>query len=120
MPNLDTRRPDVTAERPDRPNWEGLTDIAGHRTVGPHRAWHTCGEWCAPGALCPCCDQTRVPSTWRGLHPGELLDALRRRLTSLPEQVSKQQILAILEGRDTEDFSHSHTQPDTEPEETAP
>lgn len=86
------------------PDWEGVTDQSGHRTVGPHRAWHSaCSEWCYPQSLCPCCDQVQVPDVWKDLHPGELLHALHRRMTSLPESRAKRVLLALLEGRSDDD-----------------
>ena len=60
------------------PNWEGLPGSPSeHRTVGPVRAFCLIdSEWCYEHALCPCCDQVKVPKRWREFHPAELLHEL--------------------------------------------
>lgn len=55
-----------SASRVPRYNDEGgfeghsAATTARHRTVGSHRAWCDCGEWCYPSTPCSCCE-TRDP-----------------------------------------------------------
>lgn len=77
----------MTTEKESAPNWEGLPDSTEHRTVGPHRAWsYADAEWCYPDSLCWTCDQTQVPSGWKGYHVGAILAELREKVAALRDE----------------------------------
>lgn len=48
-------------------NYHGMTtgDPDDHRTVGPHRAWSDCGEWCYPTTPCELCETRLIPEDIR-------------------------------------------------------
>jgi hypothetical protein len=42
-----------------KPPFVGHANPERHRTVGHHRSWCDCGEWCYPTLPCGCCDEPR-------------------------------------------------------------